>query len=72
MKNIKSMKTVKVPLTENQINAILQAFRDMDGNLHDYDSVQDSYGDYPRWMQTAQEKARIKLYKSLEELGVRI
>ena len=63
------MKTVKVPLTENQINAILKAFDDMDGNLQDYDRTQDSYGDYPRWMQTAQRKARTKLYKSLEELG---
>tara|TARA_R100001443_G_scaffold81750_1_gene88762 strand:+ start:433 stop:639 length:207 start_codon:yes stop_codon:yes gene_type:complete len=64
-----SNKTVKVSLTLNQIKCIEQAFIDMDGNKSNFDSDEEQFHYYPRWMQDAQYSVRQKLVKAEKELG---
>ena len=64
-----SNKTVKVSLTLNQIKSIERAFVDMDGNISNFDSDEEQFYFYPRWMQDAQYSVRQKLVKAEKELG---
>ena len=64
-----SNKTVKVSLTLNQIESILQAYVDMDGNIENCDSISEQLSKYPRWIEDAQYSVRQKLVKAKKELG---
>ena len=64
-----SNKTVKVSLTLNQIESIIQAYVDMDGNVENCDSISEQLSNYPRWIQDAQYSVRQKLVKAKKELG---
>ena len=64
-----SNKTVKVSLTFNQIKTIQRAFIDMDGNIENFDSDEEQFHYYPRWMQDAQYSVSQKLVKAEKELG---
>ena len=64
-----SNKTVKVSLTLKQIESIIQAYVDMDGNVENCDSISEQLSNYPRWIQDAQYSVRQKLVKAKKELG---